>query len=112
MAGLAILLKFFSYQQALKGYCRCTSIDSRVSITITILRDLISVTDSVCSSAFEASLFKVHFSVCFFGAYRISELVPKSSSATNGLFYLDLVLQDTCLKFLLRFSKTVIIKFK
>lgn len=107
MAELTVLLKFFLVQQALKGYHRCTSsIASRVPVTINILLDLILVTDTVCSPAFEASLFKVSFSVCFFGAFRISELISKSSSASNGLFYSDLVLEDACLKFLLRFSKT------
>lgn len=102
-----LALVFFSVQQVLKGYQRSTnSVDSRVPVTINMLRALIDVTDAVCSSAFGALLFRVSFSVCFFGAFRISELVPYSSFASNGLFYSDLTLGDTYLKFLLKHSKT------
>lgn len=101
-----LALVFFSVQQVLKGYPRSTSVvDSRIPVTINLLQVLIDVNDAVCS-AYEADIFKVSFSVCFFGAFHILELLPKSYFAYNDLFYSDLFLGETYLQFLLKHSKT------
>lgn len=105
--GLPSCSSFFSVRQVLKGYRRSNfSVDTRVPVTVDMLRALIAATDEVCSSVYEARLFKVSLSVCFFGAFRISELLTRSSFAVNGLFYSDVTFTGDCIHILIRGSKT------
>lgn len=51
---------------------------------------LCKATESVCWLAFEAALFKSAFSLAFFAALRISELVPLIKHKQGGLKMEDL----------------------
>ena len=79
---------FLSVHQALKGYKRGTqNRDNRMAITPLILTKLCSAVGSICFSRYEASLFRALFSLLFFGAFRISELVaPNKKSESNFKF--------------------------
>lgn len=60
----------------------------------------------VCYSPAEDLLFKVSFSLLFFGAFRISELLPRSSSSLDGVLFSDVSMGPNFIKIFLRFSKT------
>lgn len=49
--------------------------DTRKPITPKILGDLCMTTDKICFSHFEAVLFQTFFSIMFFAALRVSELI-------------------------------------
>lgn len=52
--------------------------DLRARITLEIVIKLLSVLPHVCTSAYEASLFKAAFSLAFFGFLRVEEFTSKS----------------------------------
>ena len=82
--------------------------DSRRPITYIILRQLVSILPSVCSSSFEAALFKAAFSLCFFGFLRVGEFASYSKSADTSrlISFSDVSLSDNRLRVIIRFSKT------
>lgn len=57
--------------------------DVRHAITIEILTRLLNTLPRLCSLGMEAILFKAAFSVAFFGAFKVSELMPQ---ATTDMF--------------------------
>lgn len=88
LVGLSFLFKWqvapgfrkdFWVWQVLKGYQRSSQPrDHRHPISFEILEGVLAHFKGLCSSAYEVSLFKVAFSLAFFGAFRIGELVSPS----------------------------------
>lgn len=80
LAGLAFLFKLqggadytkdFCVRQAMKGYRRSQKCrDVRSPVTFGNLRVLLDQLGTVCTSAYEVSLFRASFSLAFFGAFR------------------------------------------
>lgn len=60
----------------------------------------------VCASDFEERLFRAAFTLAFFGAFRVSELVAASRLVVGGLLRGDVWLEDGGVVCLLRRSKT------
>lgn len=54
-------------------------------ISIPLLKEICTVTNSICFSEFKAILFKTAFVLAFFGAMRISELLPKNKGSSLDL---------------------------
>lgn len=116
LAGISFFFKsrgfppcssFFLVKQSLKGYRKHSyRSDTRVPVTFSLLRRLMAASAFVCYSTAEALLFKVSFSLLFFGAFRISELLPRSSSSLGGLWFSDVSMGPDFIKIFLRFSKT------
>ncbi|XP_071984316.1 uncharacterized protein [Engystomops pustulosus] len=116
LAGLSFMLKLhnrpditkdFIFKQILKGWKReKVSHDSRRPVSLPLFGRLISILDIVCSDAFEASLFKAAFSIAFFGALRIGELVPLSATRPGGLLSRDVIVKQDSVKVCIRRSKT------
>lgn len=61
--------------------------------------------DTICSSAFESSLFRVSFSLAFFWALRIGELVSPSGVKVDGLMEADVSLSAGSVRLKIRRSK-------
>lgn len=78
-------------KQALRGYKRqhC-SVDSKLPVSAALLEHICAATAEVCFNAYESLLFHVAFSLCFFRAFRISELLPCNSSGSSGFLLSDL----------------------
>lgn len=92
-------MQYFLVKQALKGYKRDNfRSDSRKPITPKVLSELCSVTGKVCFSAFESKLFQAVFSIIFFAALRVSELVSIQTS--------DILIFKNSLRILINKSKT------
>ncbi|CAJ0946547.1 unnamed protein product [Ranitomeya imitator] len=68
------------------------------------LSNLVRVSGSVCDSAYEATLISAAFSLAFFGAMRVSEILPSSRCRAGGLQLEDIVICDDGLR--VRRSKT------
>ena len=67
--------------------------DLRMPISSMILRKLIDVSHLVIPSHYDVVLIKALFLVCFFGFFRIGELVPKSKArGLQVVQYTDLIL--------------------
>ena len=54
--------------------------DSRLPITASYLALIMAALDNICSSEYEATLFKAAFSLSFFGFLRIGEVAAQSKS--------------------------------
>ncbi|XP_041421831.1 uncharacterized protein LOC121394539 [Xenopus laevis] len=105
--GEADITKSFLVKQILRGVGRITrSVDIRRPITLSLLKDLVSVLPQICYSRFETMLFTLLFSVSFFGALRVSESVSQSKRSPGGIGSEDIHLVEGKLKIILKKSKT------
>lgn len=83
---LADYTKSFLVQRAMRGFRRGQRVrDSRRPVSFDLLLSLGAGATEVCSSVYEARLFRASFSLAFFGAFRVSELVSPSRSRAGGL---------------------------
>lgn len=102
--------KSFLIRAALKGWARCEprQPDTRSPIDFETLQGLLDWVPRVTHSAYEATLFAATFSLAFFGAFRISELVARSKLDSSGtaLNRKDASLAGNTLTVVLRRSKT------
>lgn len=107
LKNMSSFLSFFSVQQALKGYRKARfRPDNRLPITAELLNELCSCTREVCFSDYEAGMFNTAFSICFFAALRVSELIPANRSDKKGLRMEDVVIGEHSLRIHLSKSKT------
>ncbi|XP_054832315.1 integrase/recombinase xerD homolog [Eublepharis macularius] len=76
----------FAARRAVEGWRRLAPPppDKRRPITLPILREITLRTKDICWSEFEAILFRAAFSLAFFGALRVGELVCASREDTSG----------------------------
>ncbi|KFQ34251.1 hypothetical protein N331_00829, partial [Merops nubicus] len=71
-------------------YRTATSNDKYSPVTIEVLRSLLGTLESVCSSPYECILFRAMFTVAFFGALRVEEMVAnRATAAQPELLYLS-----------------------
>lgn len=113
LAGVSFLLllyklpacqSFFSVKQAMKGYRKNNSFnDTRSPITP---EKLCSVTRVICSSEYEAILFSAAFSLAFFAAFRVSELLSLSRAERSGILLSNVQVLEESVKIFLKFSKS------
>ncbi|CAJ0929866.1 unnamed protein product [Ranitomeya imitator] len=97
--------KHFLIGQVLKGWRRASvRSDQRRPISFPLLSNLVRVSGTVCDSAYEATLISAAFSLAFFGAMRVSEILPLSRCRAGGLQLDDIVICDDGLR--VRRSKT------
>lgn len=116
MAGLAFgfrlrarpdATKCFLVAQALKGWKRGQVVeDRRRPVSFRLLQDLGGQLGKLCWSVFEECLFRLAFSLAFFGALRLGELVSPSTKRPGGLMDEDMDLFEDRVEFALRRSKT------
>lgn len=116
LTGLAFLFKLqggtdftkdFLVRQAIKGYRRSRkSQDTRRPLTFNNLRVVSDQLGTVCASAYEVLLFRAAFSLAFFGAFRIGELVTPSRKVSGGMGVQDVKVTGFSLEVWLRRSKT------
>lgn len=116
LAGLSFLFKLmggedwtrdFWVRQALKGYRKQhKKRDARRPVTFANLISICEMLKFVCLSQYEIRLFTAAFSLAFYGAFWIGELVSPSKRVGGGLFDHDVRLERgrVCLR--LRKSKT------
>ncbi|XP_075460190.1 uncharacterized protein LOC142496953 [Ascaphus truei] len=105
--GRVDVSKCFVVRKVLAGMVKgITSRDGRRPVTPVILEGLLRATDVVCSSSFEAVLFKVTFIIAFFAALRAGELVCVSKKGGGGLQRADVSLGEGLVRLLVRRSKT------
>ncbi|XP_077152553.1 uncharacterized protein LOC143816266 isoform X1 [Ranitomeya variabilis] len=107
LAGWADVTKDFFIRQAVKGWKRLQpSQECRRPISLSLLHGIITISPSVCTSHYESVLVSAAFAIAFFGALRISELVPRSkTSLDGGLINEDLVICNEALRIRVRKSK-------
>lgn len=85
----------------MKGYKKGNfTVDKWKPIIPEVLQMLCASTIQVCFSNFEAIMFKAFFSINFFTALRISELVPHNRVDKYGLQLSDLIIQENVVKIL------------
>lgn len=94
-------------RQALKGYRRSRKRrDSRCPVSFEILQRVLAQLVGLCSSAYEASLFQVAFSLAFFGAFRMGELVRPSKKVQGGMLAQEVNCREHRVSLVLGRSKT------
>lgn len=116
LSGLAFLFKLqacqnfmkdFWVRQEMKGYWRSQKCrDSRSPVLFEILGRVLAQLVFQCSSAYEVSLFKAAFSLAFFGAFWIGELVGPSKKVQGGMWATQVTCGEDRLSLVLRKSKT------
>ncbi|OCT95943.1 hypothetical protein XELAEV_18013634mg [Xenopus laevis] len=115
-AGISFFLRLFGQvdvtkaavvKQFLKGWHKEKFVaDKRKPITLDLLHKLLLVSESVCLSDYEATLFKLLFLLMFFAALRVSEAVSASKLKQGGLHVNDVQLINNKLRVLIKKSKT------
>ncbi|XP_073433563.1 uncharacterized protein [Dendrobates tinctorius] len=107
LMGWADVTKYFFIKQAVKGWKRLQpSQECCRPISLRLLHDIITKSETVCKSQYESALISTAFAIAFFGALRISELVPHSKTALiGGLINEDLVICSDALRIRVRKSK-------
>lgn len=104
--GLQDISKSFLVRQALKGYRkRGGAPDRRRPVSYRLLEQVCDRLSLVCSSEFEVFLFRAAFSLAFFGAFRVSELVASNKKVVGGLLRADVEVSTESLVCRLRRSK-------
>ncbi|OCT57120.1 hypothetical protein XELAEV_18003998mg [Xenopus laevis] len=99
--------KKFIVRQILRSYRKEQARkDRRRPISLSLLNKLFDQLRGVCFSGYEENLFKLAFSLAFYGAFRISELVSKNKIGRGGLFLEDIQCSENHLSIYLKFSKT------
>lgn len=107
LRGLSDHTKSFLVRQAARGFRKGLKVrDARRPVSYDLLLQLSSVLGEFCFSGFEVLLFRCAFSLAFFGAFRISELVAPSRVRMGGLWFTDVRCDGHSLKCFLRRSKT------
>ncbi|XP_066438199.1 uncharacterized protein [Eleutherodactylus coqui] len=107
LKGVVDVTKNFIVRQALKGFRRGKGRpDTRRPVSFGILERLGGAIDSVCGENFERLLFKAVFSLAFFGAFRVGELVSPSKAVGGGVQREDVRLVKDRLEIFVRRSKT------
>ncbi|XP_075059429.1 uncharacterized protein LOC142144452 [Mixophyes fleayi] len=103
------MTKGFLISKALKGWAkeRPTSSDTRHLITPQILTQLMRVLVEVTWDEYEVLLFRIAFSLAFFGAFRVSELVGQAAGhGPTGLLTENVVIREDHLSCKIASSKT------
>ncbi|XP_075126878.1 integrase/recombinase xerD homolog [Leptodactylus fuscus] len=104
--GLRDWTKSFLVRLALRGWRRgVTKEDDRKPISFSLLVQIGGVMESICFSRFELRLFRVAFSLAFFGALRLGELVSRSTTKAGGILFEDVDLYRDRVDIRLRRSK-------
>ncbi|CAJ0931019.1 unnamed protein product, partial [Ranitomeya imitator] len=99
--------KHFLVSQILKGWRRANKHgDNRRPISFDLLVNLVKATDCVCDSKYEAALTSAAFGLAFFGAMRVSEIVPTALNKPGGLRREDILICNDGLRIRIRKSKT------
>ncbi|OCT74340.1 hypothetical protein XELAEV_18033309mg [Xenopus laevis] len=99
--------KKFIVRQILRSYRKEQARkDRRRPISLSLLNKLFDELRGVCFSGYEENLFKLAFSLAFYGAFRISELVSKDKKGRGGLLLEDIQCFENHLSIYLKFSKT------
>ncbi|XP_031758455.1 uncharacterized protein LOC116410934 isoform X1 [Xenopus tropicalis] len=116
LTGLAFFFKLLGWQdvtkhfiitQALKGWRReGKKGDTRRPVDFQLLQRLLAPLQVICKSPYETALFRAAFSLAFFGALRISELVPQSAKKPGGLKQEDMIVNEKFIRFRIGRSKT------
>ncbi|XP_075711227.1 uncharacterized protein LOC142747971 [Rhinoderma darwinii] len=107
LRGFRDVSKEFLVGQALKGLRRGrVESDGRRPVSFALLASLGLSLGSVCRSSSEMELFQLAFSLAFFGALRIGELVSPSTKRAGGLRLEEVGLYGDRLELWLRRSKT------
>lgn len=84
------ITKSFLVRRAMRGFRKGHTVrDSRRPVSYELLLSLGNGLDGVCSDGYEIQLFRTAFSLAFFGAFRISELVSPSRVRARGLSVAD-----------------------
>ncbi|XP_040271178.1 uncharacterized protein LOC120986584 isoform X1 [Bufo bufo] len=97
----------FIIRQALRGWRKeLVYRECRRPVSFNLLGRLIAKLSDVCRSLFEVALFSASFSIAFFAALRIGELVAPSGSRPGGLSCADVVLGNGALRIRVSRSKT------
>lgn len=105
--GLMDVTKDFRVRQAMKGFRKGrVHPDSRHPVSFDLLQELVGLLPGVCTSNYEVRLFTVAFSLAFFGALRIGELVSKNRSGAGGLQLNDVTMSGECVQIHISKSKT------
>lgn len=98
--------KSFLVRQAMRGFRRGQRVrDSRRPVSYEMLVSLGAGLMHICVTEYEIWLFRAAFSLAFFGAFRISELVSPSKSKEGGLAVGDIVRKGDLLECTVRRSK-------
>lgn len=107
MRGCEDVTGAFTIRQALKGWRKeGVRPDSRRPISFELLGRLVEALASVCLDSFEVLLFKSSFTLAFFAALRVGELVSPSKKKLGGLMASDVLLSNGVVRICIRRSKT------
>ncbi|KAK6165293.1 hypothetical protein SNE40_022244 [Patella caerulea] len=110
MIGGQDITKQFLVIKALESMKRGRGIgDSRLPVSITLLRKILMILPSVCADLYEVKLFRAAFTIAFFGLFKIGELTCSKGNDIDNILAVDDIVIDSSLsvmKVTLRHSKT------
>lgn len=99
MAHIPPIILYYFIKQTLKGYRKnFPSKDNCRLITLEILESLCHALPNICTSEYESTLFMAAFTLAFFAALRISEMVAPNKNSPSNLKILDIIMSQNLLK--------------
>lgn len=107
LLGWPDVTKMFVVRQALKVLRKGTArVDKRRRVSWNLLKAIIGRLEKVCSSSYEQVLFRAAFSLAFYGAFRLSELVSPNRHTQGGVGVGDVFYSEQEVVVWVRRSKT------
>lgn len=96
LRGQEDVTRDFIIRQSLKGWKKeRTRSECRRPVSYASLLHLMDSLQGVCSSEYEACLFRICFCVAFFGVLLVGELILPSCHKLGGLFQEDVVVANS-----------------
>lgn len=109
LEGVSDPTKDIRVKRAMQGWERLAPRvkDNRRPIDACRLQKILDVLPQVCGSPYETQLLRLAYSLAFFGAFQISELVPSSKrDSRGGVSMREVVVAEELLQIKVRRSKT------
>ena len=110
VSGGLDVTQHFLVKKLIEGFRRSThEKDTRLPISITLLKQLLAILPAICRDNYEAKMFSAAFTLAFFGFLRVGEITVGSLKKIGHPLFrrdIELIADDKSVRVTIRHSKT------
>ena len=110
VSGGLDVTQHFLVKKLIEGFRRSThEKDTRLPISITLLKQLLAILPAICRDNYEANMFSAAFTLAFFGFLRVGEITVCSLKKIGHPLFrrdIELIADDKSVRVTIRHSKT------
>ena len=110
VSGGLDVTQHFLVKKLIEGFRRSThEKDTRLPISITLLKQLLAILPAICRDNYEAKMFSAAFTLAFFGFLRVGEITVCSLKKIGHPLFrrdIELIADDKSVRVTIRHSKT------